>query len=94
MVKKSKGSRSRTRSLLRKSKKEKKTLTKYLQEFNIGSRVVIKPEPASHKGLPYKRFIGKSGLVTNKKGNSYIIKIKDGNKEKEVITRPEHLKAV
>jgi len=94
MVKKSKGSRSGTRSLFKKSNKEKKTLTKYLQEFKPGAKVVIKPEPASHKGLPYKRFIGKAGTVIDKRGNSYIIKIKDGNKEKEIITRPEHIKAV
>ena len=81
MVKKSKGIRSRTRQLFKKQKGKKKTLTKYLQEFNIDQKVVLKPEPASHKGLPYKRFVGKAGTVIDKRGNSYIIKIKDGNKE-------------
>ena len=94
MVRKSKGMKSRTRSLLRKYKKEKKTLTKYLQEFKIGDRVIIKPEPSSPKGMPFKRFFGTQGEVIDKRGNSYIIKIKDGNKIKNIISKPEHLKMV
>ena len=94
MVQKSKGPRKRTRNLLRVGVKEKPTVTKYLQEFEVGSRVVIKPDPSSHKGMPFKRFFGRTGVVIDKKGKSYIIKIKDGKKEKDIISRPEHLKAI
>jgi len=94
MVQKSKGPRRRTRNLLRMGVREKIAITKYLQEFKIGSKVVVQPNPSSHKGMPYKRFIGKVGIVEDKKGKSYIIKIKDDNKEKIIISRPEHLKAI
>ena len=94
MVQKSKGPRKRTRNLLRVGIKEKPSITKYLQEFEVGSRVVIKPDPSSHKGMPFKRFFGKSGIVMDRRGKSYIIKIKDGNKEKTIISKPEHLKAI
>jgi len=94
MVQKSKGRRKRTRNLLKRGVRERISITKYLQEFKLGSKVVIRPNPSSHKGMPYKRFIGKTGIITDKKGKSYIIKIKDGNKEKIIISRPEHLKAM
>ena len=94
MVQKSKGRRKRTRNLLKRGVRERIAITKYLQEFKIGGKVVIRPNPSSHKGMPYKRFIGKTGIIADKKGKSYIIKIKDGNKEKIIISRPEHLKAI
>jgi large subunit ribosomal protein L21e len=94
MVQKSKGPRRRTRNLLKLGVKEKPTITKYLQEFEIGSSVVIKPTPSSSKGMPFRRFFGKSGIVMDRRGKSYIIKIKDGKKEKDIISRPEHLKAI
>jgi len=94
MVQKSKGPRKRTRALLRGEAREKLIITKYIKEFKMGSRVVIKPDSSSNKGRPFKRFFGKTGIVTNKRGKSYIIKIIDGKKEKCIITRPEHLKAI
>jgi large subunit ribosomal protein L21e len=94
MVQKSKGPRKRTRSLLRIRIRKKTPITRYLQEFEVGSKVVIRPDPSSHKGMPFKRFIGRVGVVIDKRGKSYIIKIKDGKKEKNIISRPEHLKAI
>ena len=92
MVQKSKGPRKRTRYLLR--TRGKTPITRYLQEFEIGSKVLIRPVPSSHKGMPFRRFIGRVGVVVEKIGKSYIVRIKDGKKEKSVISRPEHLKAV
>jgi large subunit ribosomal protein L21e len=94
MGQKSKGPRKRTRNLLRIGVRERPSITRYLQEFKVGSKVVIKPTPSSHKGMPFKRFFGKSGVVIDKRGKSYIIKIKDGRKEKDIISGPEHLKAI
>ena len=92
MVQKSKGPRKRTRSLLR--ARGKTPITRYLQEFEVGSKVLIRPDPSSHKGMPFRRFIGRVGVVVEKRGKSYIVKIKDGKKEKSIICRPEHLKAI
>jgi len=94
MVQKSKGPRKRTRNLLKIKVREKIAITRYLQEFKIGSKVVLRPTSSSHKGMPFKRFIGKTGTITDKKGKSYIIKIRNGKKEKIVIARPEHIKAM
>ena len=94
MVQKSKGPRKRTRRLLRKRVRERTPITKYLQEFKVGDRVVIDPEPSSHKGMPFRRFFGRIGTIKDKRGKSYIITIRDGKKEKTIIARPEHLRAV
>jgi large subunit ribosomal protein L21e len=94
MVRKSKGPRRKTRRSLRRRVREKATVTRFLQEFKIGSKVVIKPTVSSDKGRPYKRFFGKIGVVIDKRGKSYIIKIREGDKEKKIISRPEHLRRV
>lgn len=94
MATKSKGPRRKTRKLLRRRIREKPTITKFLKEFKVGTKVVIRPLVSSHKGMPFKRFIGKVGVVTDKRGRSYIITIRDGDKEKQIISRPEHLKAI
>ena len=94
MVQKSKGPRRRTRKLLRRRVREKTPITKYLQEFKEGGKVIIDPNPSNHKGRPFKRFFGKIGTIAGKRGKAYLIKIKDGKKEKVIIAKPQHLKAV
>jgi len=94
MTHKAKGVRGKTRKLLARRNREKTSLNKRLQEFKIGSRVVIKPDSSESKGRPFKRFYGKSGIISNKRGRSYIVRIRDGNKEKEIIASPVHLKGM
>lgn len=92
MVRKSKGFRFGTRNKLK--QRVRPVITKFLQDFTIGQNVVITLEPSSHKGMPFPRFKGKMGKIVEKRGNSYIVEIKDGNKLKQIISRPEHLKAI
>jgi len=93
MVRKSKGYRAATRSLFRKKPRQrgKIGLSRLLQSYQIGDRVVIKVEPSVHKGMPHKRYHGKVGVVKERRGRSYMISVSTGNKEKSVIARPEHL---
>jgi large subunit ribosomal protein L21e len=44
--------------------------------------------------MPFPRFKGIAGKVIGKRGKSYLVEIKDGKKIKQVISRPEHLKAI
>ena len=94
MVQKSKGPRRRTRNLLKVGVREKTPITKYIQEFEIDNKVLIDPVPSRPKGRPFRRFFGRSGSIIGRRGKSYIVKIKDGKKEKELIVKPEHLKAI
>ena len=85
--------RRKTRSKLRKGFKEKGkvSLRKFFQAFAEGDKVVLKAEPAHHKGMYFPRFHGKVGLVMSKRGNCYEILIQDGRKEKLVVVHPVHL---
>jgi large subunit ribosomal protein L21e len=94
MVKKAKGTQAKTRQLLKRGVRERTTVNKILQEFKKGSKVVIKIDPSSVKGRPFRRFQGKMGTVSGKRGSSYIIRVKDNNKDKEIIAAPRHLRSV
>jgi len=88
------GYRRKTRSKLRKNIREKGKIAirNFFQSFDEGERVNLVMEPGVQRGMFHPRFHGRTGIVTRKQGNSYYIKIKDGNKEKAVIVHPVHLK--
>lgn len=94
MVQKHVGFRAKTREKLRQKPAYRPSVTKFLQEFKEGQNVMISLETSSHKGMPFPRFKGKVGKVIGKRGKSYIVEIKEGNKIKQIISRPEHLKLV
>jgi len=66
-------------------------ITRTFQELKEGDRVSLVREPSDQVAFP-KRMQGRSGTITGKRGKSYIIKIKDLNKEKTYIVKPVHLK--
>lgn len=92
-MRKSKGYRAGTRRLLKKEPRErgKMRLSKLLYEYQPGSRVVIKIDPAVQKGMPHRRYHGKVGVVIDKRGRSYVVSVTQGEAVKEIIVRPEHL---
>jgi len=93
MARKSKGYRSRTRSLLHKKPREKGKvgLSKLLQDYNPGDRVCIRIDPGIHKGMPHRRFQGRIGTIAEKRGRAYVVEILTGNEKRNIIARPEHL---
>lgn len=93
MAEHSHGMRKTTRSKLKKGVRDKFTPEAYLKSFKKGQKVVLSHDPASQKGLPHPRFKGKVGEVVGSRGTAYVIAIKDGNKPKTLIVKPEHLKA-
>jgi large subunit ribosomal protein L21e len=90
---KSHGFRFKSGTKLRKRVREKGiNLRKFLQDFEVGQRVIIDIEPASQKGMPHPRYQGRSGIVVGRKGRAFLVQIRDGSKVKTLITRPEHLR--
>ncbi len=95
VVKASRGFRHRTRKALRKSVREKGAippLSLLLHEYKGGDKVYIKPNPAIHGGMPHRRYIGKVGTIIGRRGRAYIVEVYLGNKRKELIVLPEHLR--
>ena len=66
-------------------------LSKYFQEFKKDERVAVKRELAVQPKFP-KKLQGRSGVVKGKRGNAYVIKMNDLNKEKTYIIHPVHLR--
>lgn len=93
MVTRSKGPRNDARKKLKKKvrKKGKISISSFLQEFEVGDRVVIKPEPAHQKTIPHRRFFGRNAEVVGKRKRTYEVKMLDKTGKKLVIS-PVHLK--
>jgi len=68
-------------------------LSRYFQEFNEGDFVAISREQSIPINFE-KRLQGVTGIVEGKRGKAYIVKIKDGNKEKKILIEPIHLKKI
>jgi len=68
-------------------------LSEYFKELKTGDRVAIKREQSVDASFP-ERVQGRTGVVTGKRGRSYIVKLKELNKEKTFIVKPIHLKRI
>ncbi len=90
------GQRRKTRSLMKKSKRQrgKLSLRNYLQEFEPGERVSLKAEPSIQRGTYFRRFHGKVGIISKRLGTCYEVLVTDGGKQKQLIVHPVHLRRV
>lgn len=89
-----KGPRSRTRRRLAGNKRSKFKVEPFLQEFKEGEKVVVKHDPSSHGGMPHIRFKGKVCVVKSRRGSAYVLGLRVGKTEREIIAGPEHLKLI
>ena len=62
-----------------------------VRTFNVGDKVIIIPR-AKFIGLPHLRYSNRHGVVTEKRGKSYLVKVGDMGSTKTVIVGPVHLK--
>jgi large subunit ribosomal protein L21e len=94
MVARSRGSRSRTRSKMRKKTREKSTvpIARALQTFKEGETVHVVIDPAYHKGIPHPKWHGKTGHIIGSRGRAYLVKVSDQKSEKTLIVNPIHMK--
>jgi len=93
-MKHSVGYRSRTRSLLSKKSRERglSPINRILRDYAEGERVAVKIDPSTLKGMPHRRFQGRTGVVVGKRGRAYVVKMYMGGYEKTIIARPEHIR--
>ena len=66
-------------------------LSRYFQKLKEGDRVGVVKEMSLERGFP-ERLQGRTGVIESKRGRSYVINIKDQEKEKKFIIKPIHLK--
>ena len=93
-MQRSRGFKSRSRKKLTKRVRPGRAnpITRRIQQFEKDDLVHIIIDQRKKKGQPHSRFHGKTARVVDKKGKAYILALKDGNKAKELIVTPEHLK--
>ena len=96
MVTRSHGFKVGTRRKLKKKIREKGKIkiNASLQEFETDEKVVIVVDSSYPKGMPHRRFFGKHGKIIGKRGNSYIVEVKDGTKHKKLICARVHLRKI
>ena len=93
MVKSSKGFRSRSRGTFTKEDRERglPPVTRFLQTFEVGQKVIVRIEPSDPHGQPHPRYQGRVCTVLGRVGRAYRIAFADGQKPKELIANPIHL---
>ena len=95
MVKRIGSSRKKTRNLysVPKKMKGKIAVSGYIKKFAIGDQVLLNAQPAIIDGIYFRRFHGRIGKVVGTQGTCYLVNIKDGGKNKNLLIGPIHLKA-
>jgi len=93
-LKRSKGLRVRTRSILRRRKSERSriNISRIMHDYQEGDRVAIVLDGGQQMGMPHRRFNGRTGFIEKRQGVAWVVAVKDGNMAKTVIARPEHLR--
>jgi len=81
------------RKILTKKPRERgmQPLGRLMHVYKLGDKTVLKIDPSVHKGMPHGRYQGKVGTIQEKRGSAYIVQIKDNQKNRSLIVRPEHL---
>ncbi len=90
-----KGYRNKSRKIYRISprKRGQNSIDKYLLDYEKGDKVNIIGDPSQHKrGLPHRRFYGKTGQIIGVRGRCFEVEVKLGNSKKILIIGKEHLK--
>ena len=93
-MRRSKGTRQGTRSILKRSKAQRGRLNirRIMHKYEPGDRVAIVLDGGQQRGMPHRRFQGKTGIITGTQGRAYVVSVSDGNANKTVVARPEHLR--
>ena len=68
--------------------------SEYFKELKEGDKVALKREKSVMGVGFHKRMQGRTGVIVGKQGRSYIVKVKDINKEKTFILPAIHLKRI
>ena len=65
--------------------------SKVLVDYEVGQRVDIVIDPGFHKGMPHRRYQGRTGVVTGLRGRAIVVDVGLGKAIKTLIIRREHL---
>lgn len=90
-----KGYRNKTRRIHRKKVRTRGlgSIEKYLIDYEINDKVDLITDPSQHKrGMPHRRYHGRTGVIVGKRGRCYEVEVKLGKSKKLLILGKEHLR--
>jgi len=90
-----KGYRNKTRRIHRKKVRTRGlgSIDKYLIDYEINDKVDLITDPSQHKrGMPHRRYHGRTGVIVGKRGRCYEVEVKLGKSKKLLILGKEHLR--
>ena len=93
-MQRSKGQRQGTRFILSRNKRERSriNIARIMHDYQVGDRVAVVLDGGHQKGMPHRRFHGRSGKIAARQGRAWVVNLKDGNMAKTVVARPGHLR--
>ncbi len=65
--------------------------SKVLVDYEVGQRVDVVIDSGFHKGMPHKRYHGRTGVVTGLRGRAVVVDVGIGKATRTLIVRREHL---
>jgi large subunit ribosomal protein L21e len=90
-----KGYRNKTRKRFKKHARDRGlgSVDKFLIDYSVGDKVDIISDSSKHKrGLPHRRYHGRTGTVIGERGRCYEIEVKLGNANRLLIVGKEHIR--
>ena len=90
-----KGYRNKTRNRHRRNVRARGlgSIEIYLEEYKINDKVDIITNSSVHKrGMPHRRYHGRTGTIEGIRGRCYEVGVKLGNDKKMLIIGKEHLR--
>ncbi|MCL4375724.1 hypothetical protein M1394_02910 [Candidatus Marsarchaeota archaeon] len=78
----------RTRHLARHHKPSKLSISNIIKNFEIGEKVIIVPK-SNFKNIPHPRYRGKTAVVTEKRGDSYVVELYVSKSMKRKLIVPQ-----
>ncbi|MEM4633780.1 MAG: hypothetical protein QW275_01360 [Candidatus Anstonellaceae archaeon] len=73
--------------------KRKLTIPALISGYCVGDIVSIDPQ-SKYSGMPHPRYRGRTGTIVSQRGKAYLVRIRDGRMDKELIIPPVHLRKV
>jgi len=83
----------KTRIMGRKVRRHTVTPAEIVKTFEVGANVQLVPR-GNFEDYPHTRYAGRVGKIVDKRGNSYVVELKDGSVVKKFIASPVHLRLI
>ena len=83
----------KTRHLARHHRPSNLSIDNFIKTFNIGDKVAIVPK-SNIKNIPHPRYKGRVGTIIDKRGSSYVVKVKIMSANRILIVPQLHLEKV